>query len=91
METHVGEADSDNENAKHKKTSPVTSTVSRLVSVVEVIKRQYLEKLVSGIGLHQYNLLGYLEQDKSMKTITEEETEEERAQTIAALLTGQNQ
>jgi hypothetical protein len=42
---------------------PSTSTVSRLVSLVEIIKREYLKSLASTRlhGLHQYNEIGTLE------------------------------
>ena len=45
---------------------PSTSTVSRLISVVEIIKREYLKTLeitrsTRLHGLHQYNEIGTLE------------------------------
>ncbi|KAF8805639.1 hypothetical protein BYT27DRAFT_7104018 [Phlegmacium glaucopus] len=45
---------------------PSTSTVSRLISVVEIIKREYLKVLETThsprlLGLHQYNEIGTLE------------------------------
>ena len=45
---------------------PSTSTVSRLISVVEIIKREYLKTLETTHstrlhGLHQYNEIGTLE------------------------------
>ncbi|KAJ7468089.1 hypothetical protein FB451DRAFT_1092576 [Mycena latifolia] len=46
--------------------SPTASTVPRLISVVEIIKREYVKKLElehspTLIGLHQYNEIGTLE------------------------------
>jgi len=40
-----------------------TSTIPRLITVVEIIKREYLKtlKLSKLSGLHQYNEIGYLE------------------------------
>jgi len=46
---------------------PSTSTVNRLISVVEIIKREYLKVLETThstrlLGLHQYNEIGTLEE-----------------------------
>ena len=72
------------------------STIPRLVSVVEIIKREYVKKLDPALaekgclaGLHQYNEVGALEdlsdeQDK-------EQTEEDRRAAIIHALQSKNQ
>ena len=76
-------------DTKERDISTSTSTIPRLISVVEIIKREYLN--TSGItvlsGLHQYNEVGYLEQLKSSDIATEND---DRAQTLATALEGKN-
>lgn len=62
-----------------------TSTISRLISVVEIIKREYLNTSEK-TGLHQYNEISYLERESNN---TEFENGE-RAQTLATALEGKN-
>lgn len=55
--------------------SPSTITIPRLISVVEIIKREYLaamdaKRSPSIVGLYQYNEMGCLEEGTKM-TITE--------------------
>lgn len=47
---------------KQKKIESCTASVPRLLSVVEIITREYRAELAVGeLGLHQYNELGTLE------------------------------
>jgi hypothetical protein len=64
-----------------------TITVPRLISVVEIIKREYLKKLETNrssrlIGLYQYNEIGSLDVPKN---------EESDPATLALALEGKNQ
>lgn len=63
-----------------------TATIPRLISVVEIIKREYLKTLSSEepnllTGLHQYNEMGLLEATPE---------QEDRAQMVADVLAGTN-
>ena len=81
---------------KSDKMAPSTALIPRLVSVVEIIKREYVKKLDPALaekgclaGLHQYNEVGALEdlsdeQDK-------EQTEEDRRAAIIHALQSKNQ
>jgi len=69
---------------------PSMSTIPRLVSVVEIIKRQYVNEMdpaqsEAGVlkGLHQYNEVGELEADESSG-----DAEQERAQALTRALQG---
>ncbi|KAF8061810.1 hypothetical protein FPV67DRAFT_1422957 [Lyophyllum atratum] len=70
-----------------------TSTVPRLLSVVEIVKREFIKSLEAEhsprlAGLHQYNEIGCLE---DLATFVEEpQTEEDRAAEIASALSGGN-
>ena len=75
---------------------PSMSTIPRLVSVVEIIKREYLKTadaklaeagLVS--GLHQYNEITSLEAE-GLVTAAEDE-EQGRLEAVARALQGKNQ
>ncbi|KAJ7100007.1 hypothetical protein B0H15DRAFT_505029 [Mycena belliarum] len=79
--------------------SPSTSTVPRLISVVEIIKREYLKKLElehssTLVGLHQYNEVGTLEALGLAPVDTDAEmpqdAEARRAREIMAALEGKN-
>lgn len=80
--------------------SSSTATIPRLVSVVEIIKREYLKtlELESGeslSGLHQYNELGCLE-DLGLNVDAEGEEgegdgERQRLEALALALEGKNQ
>lgn len=66
-----------------------TMTIPRLISVVEIIKREYLAALdinrsTSLRGLHQYNEIGCFDQEKST-------TDDDRTQALAVALEGKNQ
>ncbi|KAF8162462.1 hypothetical protein K438DRAFT_1618251 [Mycena galopus ATCC 62051] len=75
--------------------SHTASTVPRLISVVEIIKREYLKKLEiekssTLLGLHQYNQIGTLE-ELGLDTPNPElpqDTDALRSQAIAAALEG---
>ncbi|KAF4604335.1 hypothetical protein EYR40_001514 [Pleurotus pulmonarius] len=67
---------------------------SRLISVVEIIKREYVKTLASSkssrlIGLHQYNEIGCLEDLEPLKQKSQV-TEEERTADILQALEGKN-
>lgn len=80
--------------AKKRKVAPSTSTVPRLVSVVEIIKREYLQAVIPGpcaTGLHQYTQLGYLEENDLVDGPHEHTDENERMSEITTALEGRNQ
>ncbi|EMD33316.1 hypothetical protein CERSUDRAFT_67981 [Gelatoporia subvermispora B] len=59
-------------NTEKSRMAPSMSTIPRLVSVVEIIKREYLKSLDPELaesgslsGLHQYNEVGELEDDQA--------------------------
>jgi hypothetical protein len=72
--------------------SPSTTTIPRLISVVEIIKREYLaamdaKKAPNIVGLYQYNEMGCLEDEEA----GEEEGEQsagDRMKMITEALTG---
>ncbi|KAJ6582926.1 hypothetical protein DFH09DRAFT_1029318 [Mycena vulgaris] len=75
--------------------SPTASTVPRLISVVEIIKREYVKKLElehssTLVGLHQYNEIGTLEALGLSTPDTEppQDPESLRSQEIVAALQG---
>lgn len=77
---------------------PSTNVIPRLISVVEIIKREYLKKLDPVLaeqgrlsGLYQYNELGTLEDRDGEQEAERHGTEEERAQRISNALQGRNQ
>ena len=81
--------------APETKLNMSTALIPRLISVVEIIKREYVKKLnpelaESGClsGLHQYNELGALEEREEQHEI--EQTKEERIKSIAHALQGGN-
>lgn len=70
-----------------------TLVIPRLISIVEIIKREYIKALHEKhsprlVGLHQYNQLGTLE---NLGYEDNDETPENRAKQIAFALEGQNQ
>ncbi|KAE9410662.1 hypothetical protein BT96DRAFT_778216, partial [Gymnopus androsaceus JB14] len=72
-------------------TSSSLITVPRLISVVEIIKREYIKLLDTKrstrlVGLHQYNEIGSLEE----LGLVSGETDEQRTQRIAMALEGKN-
>lgn len=69
-----------------------TSLVPRLISVVEIVKREYLRKLDAGLakngalaGLFQYNELGTIDEDWH-SAVTCQETR--RSQSMSHVLSG---
>ncbi|KAJ6487727.1 hypothetical protein C8R45DRAFT_994135 [Mycena sanguinolenta] len=77
--------------------SNTASTVPRLISVVEIIKREYLKKLdlensSTLLGLHQYNEIGTLEELGICAPNHEvpRDADTLRSQTIVAALEGKN-
>lgn len=78
--------DADNKEKKGK-LSVSTITIPRLISVVEIIKREYLAAMNAKrspdlVGLYQYNEMGSLENE------TGEDGEEDRAKMITEALSG---
>ena len=73
-----------------------THLIPRLISVAEIIKREYLKKLDTSVaddngclsGLHQYNELGTLLPSGSGDDVVD--CEERRAQEISRALSGKN-
>jgi hypothetical protein len=77
-------------DAKERGISISTSTIPRLISVVEIIKREYLKTLKvthSRVlsGLYQYNEIGYLERHELQQTMP---SEEDRTRALAMALEG---
>lgn len=76
--------------------SNATTTVPRLISVAEIIKREYVKVLEAKHsprleGLHQYNEIGCLEGLGSDFVSNEDEGESTRAEEIVQALSGRNQ
>ena len=81
---------------KEERLHPSLATIPRLVSVVEIIKREYLKTLDPVLaqggslsGLHQYNELGTLEDIYGQEE--KEQTEEDRHAAIMHALQGKSQ
>ena len=81
---------------KGERMHPSMATIPRLVSVVEIIKREYLKTVdpklpEAGLlsGLHQYNEVGSLEEEGLMDAA--EDAEEARVETVARALQGKDQ
>jgi len=73
--------------------SASTTTIPRLISVVEIIKREYLvamnaKRSVDLVGLYQYNEMGSLEDQVETETKEGEESVEDRAKMITEALNG---
>ncbi|KAF8805682.1 hypothetical protein BYT27DRAFT_7065537, partial [Phlegmacium glaucopus] len=73
---------------------PSTSTVSRLISVIEIIKREYLKVLETThsprlLGLHQYNEIGTLE-DLADANELESARDVKRSQGIIQAISGKH-
>lgn len=78
-----------------KKTHTSTTTIPRLISVVEIVKREYLKTLDPALalsgklsGLHQYNQIGELDQPDEPQ---DSSPEEQRQRDIALALSGKRQ
>lgn len=72
-----------------------TTTIPRLISVTEIIKREFLKTLPADeaqqntlTGLHQYNELGILPEEPNVEPV---DAEAERLQSLTHALTGKNQ
>ncbi|KAI0654683.1 hypothetical protein C8Q70DRAFT_1026408 [Cubamyces menziesii] len=81
--------------AKKEGLHPSMATIPRLVSVVEIIKREYLKTLDPGLaergslsGLHQYNEIGDIVEAGHVEQ--EADAEEERLESLAQALQGRN-
>ncbi|EJD06676.1 uncharacterized protein FOMMEDRAFT_76695 [Fomitiporia mediterranea MF3/22] len=75
-----------------KAVSQSVRNIPRLISVVEIIKREYFKTLPPGpesTGLHQYNHLGFLE-ERELNSGYEDADEESRQRGITAALKGHN-
>lgn len=82
---------------KKQKLPSSTATIPRLISVAEIIKREYLKKLDpansdtgSLYGLHQYNEIGHLEEAEPSAD-DEEDLDDVRQREITLKLQGKNQ
>ncbi|KAG5351451.1 hypothetical protein E4T56_gene12631 [Termitomyces sp. T112] len=78
-------------NQNTSKLSKATTSVPRLLSVVEIVKREFIKSLVAKrsprlAGLHQYNEIGCLEDFET----NVEKPEEDRAAEIRRALSGGN-
>jgi len=76
--------------SKHQ---PSVSNIPRLISVVEIIKREYLRDLPQSLtkaGLYQYNRIGSLEEADAKQEANNLPTEADRAQEILMALSGSN-
>lgn len=76
---------------------PSMALVPRLVSVVEIVKREYVKMLDTSLaeqgalsGLYQYNEIGELETSASAGEAGEVDPEQERLQNLNAVLEGKN-
>ncbi|TFK41708.1 hypothetical protein BDQ12DRAFT_646303 [Crucibulum laeve] len=78
--------------------SQSTSTSPKLISVVEIIKREFMKSLEAKHssrleGLHQYNQIGYLEElerKDGTVTVNGDSGEENRARNVIKALEGRN-
>ncbi|KAH8117754.1 hypothetical protein DFH11DRAFT_1570478 [Phellopilus nigrolimitatus] len=90
---HVDE-EVDDRLKKQNKTCPTTTNIPRLISVVEIIKREYFKTREPGpqsTGLYQYNTLGSLEERGAQSGDDPTPLEDERRQKkIATVLEGRN-
>lgn len=82
---------------KPSKPPSCTHNIPRLLSVTEIIKREYLASLEPSfttlVGLHQYNYLGFLEGPEINESTIGggDGDEEKRAEEIIRVLSGKNQ
>ncbi|KAI0259867.1 hypothetical protein BC834DRAFT_591853 [Gloeopeniophorella convolvens] len=79
---------------KKKGISPSTVTIPRLISVVEIIKREYLRAMHARrapelVGLYQYNEIGCLKEEGAA-TVGGQEGAEDRAKMLTDALSGNN-
>ena len=82
---------------KKQRLSPVTDIVPRLISIVEIVKREWVTLMLAQkkegkidseaeVGLHQWNEVGCLEDLKG--DVEEEQTEADRAEALLLALEG---
>lgn len=83
---------------KSEKMHPSLALIPRLVSVVEIIKREYVKMLDPALaekgtvsGLHQYNELGELSVSTADAGEDEDDAEKERLENLATMLQGKKQ
>lgn len=94
--TESDNLDSTEQEAKIKRLHTSMANIPRLVSVVEIIKREYLKTLDPVLaragslsGLHQYNEIGDLCEEGLLEGTGNEE--QDRIQSLAQALQGRNQ
>jgi len=81
---------------KKKGLSPSTTTIPRLITVAEIIKREYLlamdaRRMSNLVGLYQYNEIGYIENGVENEADEEkDEGAEDRMDMLANALEGKN-
>jgi hypothetical protein len=72
VKVHASDAPDDTTRDTKERGIPLSAaTIPRLISVVEIIKREYLKTVEMNdshvvAGLHQYNEIGYLEQRQAL-------------------------
>jgi len=76
---------------KERALSPSATTIPRLITVAEIIKREYLiamdaKRAPDLMGLYQYNEMGCIEDGIESETV--EEKDEERMKMLAEVLAG---
>lgn len=81
------------EDQEKRRLSASTTTIPRLISVVEIIKREYLvamnaKRSLDLVGLYQYNEMGSLEDQVGNERREVEESAEDRAKMITEALNG---
>jgi hypothetical protein len=81
------------QGTEEKKRGPSVSTITipRLISVVEIIKREYLAAMNTNrspdlVGLYQYNEVGSLEERVENESEKEEDAEDRRKMITEALI-----
>jgi len=81
------------QDQEKRRLSVSTTTIPRLISVVEIIKREYLvamnaKRSLDLVGLYQYNEMGSLEDQVGNERREGEESAEDRATMITEALNG---
>jgi len=80
---------------KKKGLSPSTTTIPRLITVAEIIKREYLlamdvKRMPDLVGLYQYNEIGCIEKGVENDADEEKDDAEDRMKMLAQALEGKN-
>jgi len=78
---------------KKKGLSPSTTTIPRLITVAEIIKREYLlamdvKRMPDLVGLYQYNEIGCIEKGVENDADEEKDDAEDRMKMLAQALEG---